>query len=483
MKRFSLRSLALSSWGGYVLIALCFPLRNNLHVAPLPDVVSFHPSLVAGLLYVLLLLGLFLLYWLAYRRAQQAERPPSIGWILLVAAVFCLPLLLTFPFNATDVYRYFIRGRITAVYQLSPFAHPPSAFPADPFVALAGEWDTATSPYGPLWELVAAGVAGLSGDRLQMALILFKGLGAGLFLAAGGALWLILGRMGLAPAERTARTVLWTWNPALLLIFVADGHNDALMLFCLLAGTYLLWRGRGTRQLFWWSTAGLLVMGLASLSKPIGLLPLPFFFLYALRQLPNWRSRLGLTAVCSVMGVLISFLAFWPFANLEAEGASLLQLAQRLLSEAGASGSFSPAVWVIQISRHFAWGWRLAHAATLGNVVLAVGGLVLLWRGIRGRSPLRSAADIFAVYVLQALKFRIWYSAWPLAWLILDSSRSRITAGMLFLLNAQLSVVLYGHFRRLIVRNSLLDHSLGVPFVFGLPLLIAYLQWKRERNA
>ena len=101
---------------------------------------------------------------------------------------------------------------------------------------------------------------------------------------------------------------------------------------------------------------------------------------------------------------------------------------------------------------------------------------------MRGRSPLRAAADIFAGYILQAFRFRIWYTAWPFPWLVLDRGRSadadgaskgRLAAGLTILLTSQLSVLIYGQIRTELLGNShLRAHRAGIAFTFLLPLLV-----------
>jgi hypothetical protein len=113
-------------------------------------------------------------------------------------------------------------------------------------------------------------------------------------------------------------------------------------------------------------------------------------------------------------------------------------------------------------------------------------GTWLLWRTWQGRSPLRSTADIFAVYILQALSFRIWYAAWPFPWLLLDDVEEekgngrfsyRLRVGLWFLLTSQLSVLIYGHLRLYAFGGSqMAAHLVGVPFTFGLPFLLA--KWR-----
>ena len=167
---------------GYLVFASWFPFKAGYDQLPLPDIYRFTPTGLAAAAYALWLLALFGLLWWLYRLVRSGQLAPTWFWLLAGAALFCLPLVFSFPINATDLYRYYLSGRVTAHYGASPFSTPPGVFEAAPyfdeFMALGGEWRTVTTPYGPLWELLAAAVAGLCGDNLHLALVVFKSLGA-----------------------------------------------------------------------------------------------------------------------------------------------------------------------------------------------------------------------------------------------------------------------------------------------------------------
>jgi hypothetical protein len=469
---------------GYGLTALFFPLAPHFNQLPLPDVRTFTPSLAAGLLVGL---GFVSLYWLYGQAVRQ--QPVGVRLILTTAVLFALPLLFTFPFNATDLYRYFIRGRISSIYGQSPFTEAPAAFPQDPFGPLAGEWATESSPYGPLWELTAAAVTALAQDNLYLGLILFKVVGLVSHLLIAGLIWLLLADSTVA--ERGRAALLWAWNPALLFIFVVDAHNDGLMLFWLLLGLWVaqlkLQRPSALRL-----ALAFTIMCLAPLTKPIGLLPLPFFLAAFWRQLPDTAGRLSFLLMSTVGGLAALGLAFLPFG-------SPLALAARLAQEAGTGGGFSITTLLLLLNQRLSWGlsWAL-----LTNVTRVAAGLIvlwLLWRTWRGRSPDRAAADVFALYIFQALNFRIWYSVWVMPWVILGSrgeeeqgkggggsvgwqgsGRYRLRVGLFFLLTTQLSVLIYGHLRVYALGGDHFPaHLIAVPFVFGLPFLLAL----REKGA
>ncbi len=467
--------LALLSLAGYMVIALAAPLAPWAERLALVDISTFAPWPRGTLAYAALLCALFGLYALAYRWAQRRPRPPALLAILLPALFFGLPLVLTYPFNATDVFRYWLNGRITTLYGQNPYQLLPGELVNDPFMRLAGEWAGDSSAYGPLWELVAAALAWISPDNLLLGVTLFKTLGLLTHLALAAMIWQGLARA--APGLRAGRTLLWAWNPTLLLTFVANGHNDVLMLFWLVLGWLLQRRG--------WVTAGLLVMLLAPLTKLSGLLPIPFFLLAALRQTNGVAPRPRLLATVTAAGLIITWLAFLPFGRLPDVVPGMLQAA-----ETGAG--YSPIVMAAFVGRRlFAVDWLLP-LSRVGLALFALWGLWLLWRAWRGRPAERGAADINAGYLLLTAKFRIWYASWVFPWLLVDApgvdstedrrmNAYRLRAGVWFLLTTQLSVLIYGQARQaLLGGDHLWTHLIAVPFTFGLPLLLAAISDLRQ---
>jgi hypothetical protein len=465
--------LVLLSLGGYVLLWFWFPLAPYYRRIPLLDTRAFSPSLLAGLAYGSLLLVLYGLYLAAYRLVRQLPSPPRLWLILSTAALLSLPLLQTYPINATDLFRYWLHGRITSLYQANTYTAAPADFPDDPYLPLAGEWADESSPYGPVWEILAAGIALLSPQNLFAGLMGFKLAGLVAFLLCGWLIWLLLADT--SPNHRAGYTLLWAWNPALLLTFVMDAHNDVLMLFWLLLGLWVIRRGQ--------PTAGLSLMLLAALTKPVALLPIPIFFLACWRDSQKRGRLLSGTAVTSLLLILVTFLPF----------GSPLPLLARLSRESAAYPGFSPLTIVLLFIQEVGT-LTAVHLQTVANIgrllFLGMAGW-LVWRTWYGRSPLRAAADIFFTYLLTAPTFRVWYAAWPFPWLLLDeaeggrrpSATFRLRVGLYFLLTSQLSVVIYSHLHVYALGgNSLLTHLIGVPFTFGLPFLLAALpEWTNRK--
>lgn len=464
-ERWPLWGTAIISLAGYWLVRYWFPLRPYYDQLPQADIRFFTPTLFSGLAYAAWLCLLFGLVWLAYRRVLAETRPISLRMLMGTAFLLAFPLLLTYPINATDVYRYIVRGRINSIYGQNPFAVPPNGVEGDAFLPFAGEWAGATSPYGPIWETAAGAITAISQDNLYWGIILFKAVGLSVHLGITILIWQSLADK--SPPVQAARSLLWAWNPALLLMFVVDAHNDVFMLFWLVWGWYLAKNGR--------ITAGFVVMLLAPLTKPIGLLALPIFFLHFWREMATARLRLQFLLLSGLGGVTAVTLAFLPFS-------SPLSLISRLQSEAIGGAGFSFGALLLLLAGQLDINITIDLLNGLGLLLATMFGLWIIWLSWRvwlGRSPIRSLANGFAGSYLQALNYRIWYSTWLLPWLLLADGGEkptgyRLRAGMWFLLTSQLSVIVYGHLRVYALGGSqLLAHAIGVPFTFGLPLLLA----------
>lgn len=463
------RYLVLLSFIGYVLLAFSFPLLPNYDRQPVGDIRTFAPGMAGGFLYGLLLLVQFALYWLMYRRIL-GNPVTSLKHVLGAACLLAFPLFFTYPINANDVYRYVIRGLISSRYGVSPFEYAPVDFGESLYPLLAGEWFDVTSPYGPFWELTASFVTSFGQDDFLTNILIFKMIGFLSFVGAGVILWMLFpiythnGYVG--DNRRLAFTILWVLNPALLFSFVGNAHNDSMMIMILLSGWLTVSSGyRGP---------GFLLMLAAALIKPIALLAAPIAFVSSWRNLENGRSRIVFALWVFVGGIALVYLAFLPFGN-------PASLTMRLLQEASAGASFSPLTLVILLDRELGWSVSFSVIAQIATFVFVIFSIWLIWRTWRGKSAEQSMAMVFWGYILQALNFRIWYAIWPFPWLLLDAfggerlATRRLHAGLWFLLTSQLSVIIYGHFRVAFLGGShLFAHIIGVPFVFLLPLVLAW---------
>jgi hypothetical protein len=253
---------------------------------------------------------LFAMYAMALRWVARHPAPPTASRRLTLviagaAALFGALLLFTPAAPSHDALAYATAGRLLATYHANPFFVVPSAYPSDPVLA-ANEWPISTTAYGPLWALLSLLLSSLVGNDPLRANLVYRAVALGANLAN---IVLIAGLLGRLPARQQAwrarGLLLYAWNP-LVLLEVATGHNDVVMLSFLLLGLYLRARGHGA-----W---GLVSLGAAILLK-VSAAPLVLLILLAgwLAARPGgWRDQVrALAPAALVVGVVVA--GYLPF--------------------------------------------------------------------------------------------------------------------------------------------------------------------------
>lgn len=186
-------------------------------------------------------------YFAAFRICPSGEnisrlfRRFAVGLIFVWAAFFAINLIFMYPVGAADIFDQIFRARLTAHYGFNPFTTLPNSIANDPFQQYVA-WRGDPSPYGPVWELLAALVSFLAGGNLWANLIEFKLL---VVLAYGLGIFFTYGILRTVKPEWALRgTLLFAWNPLLLFEVAGNGHNDAIVVMFMLAAIYFLVRAR-----------------------------------------------------------------------------------------------------------------------------------------------------------------------------------------------------------------------------------------------
>lgn len=340
------------------------------------------------------------LYWLGWRSAQYASGRTAWFIVLGGTLAFSLALLFIYPFGAADIFDYIMRGRILAVYEANPFQDVAEQFASDPFYPYV-TWRNLPSPYGPVWEIMAGGIAKMSGDGIIANVLAFK-LVSGVFITASIALVALILRRT-APERALAGVTLLAWNPVVLYVTLGNGHNDITIVFCTLAAVWALIQQR--------YTLAILALVLGTLFKFIPLLLLPAACLIAIRNLPDIRARVRFLAVTVLAVLVFIILTYGPFWY----GLETLQGLNRQsrFFTASLPAFFYTWLWPT---------WGRDQAALIVNRIAA--GLTVLfvlwqsWHAWRDPSWLRFCRvtlNIFLFYLLLTCSwFQQWYSVWPL---------------------------------------------------------------------
>ncbi|MEK7639578.1 MAG: hypothetical protein AAB424_00290 [Patescibacteria group bacterium] len=208
--------------------------------------------------------------------------------VLLASAMLSVPLLLTQPVFAGDLYAYVAGAKVAAIG--NPYVLTPSVLGTDVILnGVAPVWRGQPSAYGPLWNLITSGLGHLTTNAFAL-LTSFR-----LLVLAGvlACAWLI------AKATSPMHAALIALNPIVLVDAVADGHHDILVgLGVLTAVAWLRWPVRSAFAL-----AG------ATTLKFVPLIVAPVLIA---SDAPGKRRRLGVWLALAVAGLLVaSFMPFW----------------------------------------------------------------------------------------------------------------------------------------------------------------------------
>lgn len=334
-----------------------------------------------------------------------ADDPHSLHGIapttlVTVLIAWSAPLLITPPLFSRDVYSYYAQGRVLAAGR-DPYETGVGVMDdwfqdgVDPM------WAETPTPYGPLWLLLARGVANFASDQPALGALIFR-----LLALVGLALLVIYVprlavALGIDPAAAMWLSVL---NPLVVMHVVAGAHNDALMVGLTVMGLCLAQQGR--------PILGVAAIAAAGAVKPIALLALPFAALLWAGMNAGWWSRIRawtltllITVIIFVVASLLAGVGPGWIAALSAPGE-----VRTWLSPSTALGMLTGmATTAVGITINDAFVVTIVR--TIGTIA---GVAIIAWLILRpeGRSPVRGAALAFLTVVLLGPVIQPWYLLW-----------------------------------------------------------------------
>jgi alpha-1,6-mannosyltransferase len=262
------------------------------------------------------------------------------------------------------------------------------------------QWAEETSPYGPLWNLIAAPATLIGGDEIGPALVAFKVLAVACVLGGGTAL--VLALRAIRPAGAATGALVYLWNPLVLWEGVGNAHNDVLLALLLLLAL-LAWARR-------WNGLIVPLLVAAALVKYVGALLLPLAVIALWRRARSWPERWQAAFQSAALSLLVGLVGFAPFYDVGAVGDSLKRQSEYI--------GTSPAGLAISLL-----GDRVAEpgltdgvrAVGVGILLLAIAvATVRLWHNPECLP--RACFEVTFVGLLVATWwFRSWYLIWPMA--------------------------------------------------------------------
>jgi len=438
----------LAAYGGltvacYVLFALLARLISFGRVEP--GTLLYLAIFAAGVVFVAMVALLARTLWVALRGTAGLADPHAQRTILLTALVAGICLITVPRLFSKDVLSYLV--------------------------------------YGPVWTLLCTALykvaAPLATSHIWGYIVGFRALGLAFHLGNAALVWYILGR--LRPQQQIAGTIFYAWNPLTLIEFAGNGHNDAGLVFFLLAAVaaHLAPRRRP------WLVA--LCLTLSILTKFITLLVVPAYLLLLWRDTPaapgRWFSRARVVAWAQAGAVaLATFVILWaPFASalrnplflLDATAMSRYDNSLLQLVYWGAR-SLLDLILPPDLSTQLAGqGVKL-----VGRVAFLILWLYMTWRTRDIDGWLRAAFWIlFGYLVLATPWFWPWYVTWLVALAPLVATRLATAVTLTFSVSVLVIYIMWGNILPF-DRGSLYPvHNI---VAFGLPLLMLWLQLRGQ---
>ncbi|HEY7371880.1 MAG TPA: glycosyltransferase 87 family protein [Polyangia bacterium] len=379
-------------WGINALAVRDFQAALRVPIGPLSE-----PTFRAGMRAFLVASSLaWVILCAALLRASPAPpariAAPVWGAVAVAVAVLCPPSL------SHDVYLYVGYARLGVVHHLNPYVAGQAALAAlhDPTAPYA-TWSI-SSPYGPLWTLICMVPVGLArGASLWAQVVVLKLLAAGALIAAAHGGRRLAER--LAPGRGDAVFTALSLQPFLLIEGPGNGHNDLVLVACVLWALAAMADERPRRALA--------LVGVGAAVKFVPLLLAPWFAWRALRRGAG-APFLAVALVLALGPLVASYVPFW-------HGLETLRGLERRWALAPASDG----------GPH--WGAPLAAAASYAALT------VWALRGDARRLVLGWVAAALVSIVLLGGTWYPWYFTWPLAAaLTLPNRRGTLVAALVF---------------------------------------------------
>ncbi|PPK71447.1 polyprenol phosphomannose-dependent alpha 1,6 mannosyltransferase MptB [Actinokineospora auranticolor] len=347
--------------------------------------------------------GLVVWAWVRLGRHVLAGRVSSRP-VLIAAAAWMAPLVISPPVFTRDVFSYIAQGMLP-LYGQDPYVVGPIVLSMQDVVQNVHPfWQTTPAPYGPLFILLAKGVAWVSGSNMILGVVLMRIV---LMVGLVPLLWALPGLVRHLGGHLPTTLWLAVAGPMTVVHLVGGPHNDLIMVGLLAAGTLCVLERR--------HVTGIVLVTLAAAIKATAMMALPFLVWV-------WAAHLGATfwrnAFRAVAAALATFLVTFGGVTLLA-GVDLgwfkaLQAPTMIvnwLSIPTAVGEFAHTVADLFFDANKAWFVNTARV--IGGLAFFVIAARQWWLSRHGGSDAvrRMAFILFALAVLSPATLP-WYVTW-----------------------------------------------------------------------
>jgi alpha-1,6-mannosyltransferase len=372
-----------------------------------PGVPANHLNLIWQLIvYYGGIVTLFTLYFWLLRICYHSQSNQRVSNLALIfPVIFNIGLIFVRPYLSTDIFSYIAHGYLGSTPGNNPYLNAAKEVVNMPLGQQLLSWGWrpvhGITPYGPLWTQLEVAVVRLT-QHIPTDVILLKSLVVAASLLSAVLIWHILGKVN--PKVQLLGTAIYLWNPATIIEFAVEGHNDALMIVFTLFALLLAINLRPATSVF--------MLVLSVLAKYLPLIFVPTYLAYYWRTYRTTKDRFQGFVRMSIglaIGLGVSMLLYQQFWV----GANTFQG----VVESSQGAYLSTSFLIIRFLKLLHFGPqadKLTFFILKGIFCFYV--LFATVRTIDKKSLLRSCANIALVYLLVASPFYWpWYTILPLA--------------------------------------------------------------------
>ncbi|MDQ3404954.1 MAG: polyprenol phosphomannose-dependent alpha 1,6 mannosyltransferase MptB [Actinomycetota bacterium] len=354
---------------------------------------------------IVLYIGFALVVW-AWVRLGRHVLAGRVGprAVLLAAAAWIAPLIFSPPLFTRDPYSYLAQGTLP-LHGFDPYAVGPAVLNLPEIVENVHPfWQGTPANYGPVFILLAKGVAWLSGNSVILGVILMR-----VMLLSGLALliWALPGLVRHLGGNKAITLWLAVAGPMTVVHLVGGPHNDLLMVGFLAAGTLCVLDRR--------HVLGVVLVTLGAAVKATAVVALPFLvWVWAGHLASTFWKNFTRALACALATFVATFALATVVAGVDLGWLEALQAPGMIvnwLSLPTAVGEFVHTVVGIFVEGNKSWFVNIARV--IGGLLFFVIAVRQWWRSRHGGADAvrRMAFVLFAMAVLSPATLP-WYLTW-----------------------------------------------------------------------
>lgn len=261
-------------------------------------------KIFSTVIYLILFLTIMIVYLAMLRQKQLfKDIKQTLKYVTIIGLIFLVML----PWTSSDIFYYMGVGELDSKYGQNPYYVTMEEYYGQNKENINDEileqgannfWASTTVVYGPIAQIIFKLCTSISFKNIDMCIVVFKLLNLILHLLNCYLIYKISGK--------NKFVVIYGLNPYIFLEFIANAHNDIIVIFFILLTLYFLIKRKNV-------IASILFLALATGIKYFTVMLLPIVILYHFREEEKVLKRLLKCIQYGVLFVLIFALEYIPY--------------------------------------------------------------------------------------------------------------------------------------------------------------------------